>query len=887
MFTKLIQSANSGTYHLISHGKSGKLLINGKWLNAKEITSFLSVRIQNSKNQIKHLNIYGCEFAKGENGKSAVAYLKKNLNISVSASDDITGKGGDWVLEAGVPVVIKGMENYAYSLQCPVPSAADPDTDGDGVPNSIDVDDDNDGILDVNEGVTQSLNAVANGNFGTNGTSGGNLNNWTTNGTPGATYPLGNNWFPDTGGAVSYLDGVEGLNLYQTVTLKPSGIPGTATFSVKIWAINAVSVPVNQSWGIMDIYMEGTSGLIRLFRVTNPLTATTNSPVANVESIDPIVQNLSVNGNYTARSFATGSYATVNITVSTASLATSGLILFQRKNGVANRPAGASATSGGTDDFLIDDVSYTYQIYTDTDGDGIPNHLDLDSDNDGISDAYEAGGNIALVLDANCRVPYSLATDPLVGSCPSGQPSTVFATPLNTDGDGIPNFLELDSDNDGCPDATEAGVTGIVNTTAFGSPAATSSGLTNVGCFTPGDTSWIDAGNANACIDTDGDGIRDVIDIDDDNDGVLDTIEQNCTIAQPLYKDYRPGAWSGNKAVESYVSYTTSIGTYMAGYQDNGTESFTFILTDLNPGVANTLKYHYYSLNPQNPDANNVTLSVNDVVLHNFTTVANQTNPPSLSIDHGYNTISFTPTSTTATVKITWNTPINGLAGSDAQFREFQVNGETVNECTDIDTDNDGIPNRLDLDSDGDGCPDAVEAGTAAQAGTGNTSAGTLVNVGGTQTGVANAIVGDNTPAAYGANGFYTGIESNDTPTATYLGTYTYAAAINAAISSCFCYKPAVTAGTILDTKQGITSLQRGGTDNDNWPMVRKGAWTALESKTKGFVPNRLTAQQITDIPAANLIEGMMVYNTSLNCLYINTDGTQTGWKCFNTQTCP
>jgi spore maturation protein SpmA len=69
--------------------------------------------------------------------------------------------------------------------------------------------------------------------------------------------------------------------------------------------------------------------------------------------------------------------------------------------------------------------------------------------------------------------------------------------------------------------------------------------------------------------------------------------------------------------------------------------------------------------------------------------------------------------------------------------------------------------------------------------------------------------------------------------------------------------------------------------------MVRKGAWTALESKTKGFVPNRLTAQQITDIPAANLIEGMMVYNSDANCLYINTDGTPTGWKCFNTQACP
>ncbi|MGK6341155.1 DUF6923 family protein [Chryseobacterium sp. DT-3] len=103
------------------------------------------------------------------------------------------------------------------------------------------------------------------------------------------------------------------------------------------------------------------------------------------------------------------------------------------------------------------------------------------------------------------------------------------------------------------------------------------------------------------------------------------------------------------------------------------------------------------------------------------------------------------------------------------------------------------------------------------------------------------------------------------------------------------CYKPAVTAGTALDTPMGITSLARAGasTGGNNWPMVRKGAWTALEAKTKGFVLNRLTSAQITAIPAANLVEGMMVYNITLDCLQVNTNGTAAGWACFNTQTCP
>ncbi len=103
------------------------------------------------------------------------------------------------------------------------------------------------------------------------------------------------------------------------------------------------------------------------------------------------------------------------------------------------------------------------------------------------------------------------------------------------------------------------------------------------------------------------------------------------------------------------------------------------------------------------------------------------------------------------------------------------------------------------------------------------------------------------------------------------------------------CYKPVVTAGTVLDTSHGITSLNRAGNSSsgNNWPMVRKGAWTALESKTKGFVLNRLTTVQIAAIPSADLVEGMMVYNTTLDCLQVNTTGTPAGWACFNTQACP
>jgi hypothetical protein len=61
----------------------------------------------------------------------------------------------------------------------------------------------------------------------------------------------------------------------------------------------------------------------------------------------------------------------------------------------------------------------------DTDHDGVPDYLDLDSDNDCVPDAREAGD------------------------------SDVLTPPVDTDGDGVADFRDRDSDNDGLPDHLE------------------------------------------------------------------------------------------------------------------------------------------------------------------------------------------------------------------------------------------------------------------------------------------------------------------------------------------------------------------------------------------------------------------------------------------------
>ena len=109
------------------------------------------------------------------------------------------------------------------------------------------------------------------------------------------------------------------------------------------------------------------------------------------------------------------------------------------------------------------------------------------------------------------------------------------------DNDGKINSLDLDSDGDGCADAIEAGSsTTATSTTTFptGDDANRNGLLTTYEGTTAGTvnytstyTTYALSNTINACLDTDADGIKNVVDIDDDNDGVLDLVEQSCANA--------------------------------------------------------------------------------------------------------------------------------------------------------------------------------------------------------------------------------------------------------------------------------------------------------------------------------------------------------------------
>ena len=121
----------------------------------------------------------------------------------------------------------------------------------------------------------------------------------------------------------------------------------------------------------------------------------------------------------------------------------------------------------------LDDIYDSNAISIDTDNDGVQDYLDLDSDNDGIFDLEETGnlGSYLSDTDLNGVVDWQSSTDMngLVDSAETFPDSGVIAYVLNDiDADLYFNYIDLDSDGDGCSDVIEAGFSDANNDNFIG-----------------------------------------------------------------------------------------------------------------------------------------------------------------------------------------------------------------------------------------------------------------------------------------------------------------------------------------------------------------------------------------------------------------------------------
>jgi len=161
---------------------------------------------------------------------------------------------------------------------------------------------------------------------------------------------------------------------------------------------------------------------------------------------------------------------------------------------------------------------------TDSDNDGVPDYMDIDSDNDGIPDNVEAQSTSGYIppsgVDAN--------SNGLDDAYETG--GNLGIIPENTDGTDLPDYLDLDTDNDNIPDATEGhdhNQDGLPDVVFIGSDKD-NDGLDDG--YEGSVSIDIDVNDEiddpfNDLPNTDGDSESDYRDTDDDDDGIMTTDE--------------------------------------------------------------------------------------------------------------------------------------------------------------------------------------------------------------------------------------------------------------------------------------------------------------------------------------------------------------------------
>ncbi|WP_299611098.1 SdrD B-like domain-containing protein, partial [uncultured Aquimarina sp.] len=340
------------------------------------------------------------------------------------------------------------------SDNCPVVSNGDQtDTDSDNVGNSCDNDDDNDGILDTDEGLNCAASDI---NVGTAPT--GNQNGV---GSISDIYDF-DGVDVDVTTTINQVNGgsLNILEVEDTTTLRIQGeeiddgasesLVYTFTFSEAVTGVKFRWSGIDQGDNVTVTAAGPNVQSISLGSLMNP-SAFPNSDyaIASGGASHIITSNNTLSPTIT--SFTNGSGDT---SLNYSDITIEGLVTSFSITTNKFRQDG-DITNNGLITFLFS--NFTYCTYEDADGDDIPNHLDLDSDDDGCSDANEAyndanadggdGGQFGTVdpanVDANglvteTGVDYTLGTNTNVTAgganiCTAPAPVTLHQNPACTD----------------------------------------------------------------------------------------------------------------------------------------------------------------------------------------------------------------------------------------------------------------------------------------------------------------------------------------------------------------------------------------------------------------------------------------------------------------------
>ncbi|MDB4716922.1 hypothetical protein OAF03_02020, partial [Flavobacteriaceae bacterium] len=320
------------------------------------------------------------------------------------------------------------------------------DSDGDGTPDSTDVDDDDDGILDKDE---QCLTFLLDGT---------SFESYTGSFPPGSPANR-NSPYPNTTVAPPFTS-VNGDGEVWSSSQGPQGTvfnPQQGFYFIELLT-NDVSANDGSYWNESTVGSNGNYDRIMVIENVYPNRSYNieyyhkeggRFVATHAEGGTTLLQIQSMNTDYALSNISTPSANWTSNTVSftTDSQTTRVAILF-------------SAYSPGTNSSIqLDAITMSDPLSCDDDidGDGIPNGIDLDSDNDGIYDVVESGNE---ALDTNNDGVINGLDTGFTDTDLNGASDTSESNSLiDSDSDGIIDAFELDSDNDGCNDSEEAGYT--------------------------------------------------------------------------------------------------------------------------------------------------------------------------------------------------------------------------------------------------------------------------------------------------------------------------------------------------------------------------------------------------------------------------------------------
>ncbi|WP_166387716.1 T9SS type A sorting domain-containing protein [Polaribacter sp. 11A2H] len=447
------------------------------------------------------------------------------------------------------------------------------DTDNDGIANIIDLDDDNDGILDTVEngnnfadgdedgdGIPNYLDTEDNGNSGDGSTT--NYTDANNDGIPDV-YDADGDGIPNHLDLDSDNDGIPDI-------VEAGGVDTDGNGLVDNINTNGTLKNDVDKDGLDDRYDANVKGGTNGVAITNP--DTDNDGIVDTQDLD--ADNDGIPDIIEAGGTDTDGNGLVDTINANGKLKND--IDSDGFDDLVDGDVGQSGTSNNKNNALIITGSDTDKdgkpnsyATGDTDGNGIPNHLDLDSDNDGIVDIIEAGGKDANKdgkvdnIDTNGKLTTDRNTngfdDAVDGAINSGTPLIITGTDTNNNGkpnsyktgdadnDGKLNHLDIDADNDGIPDNIEGQTTAdyiapsgigttIKDTNNNGVDDNYEDISNNIVGLTPENTDKTDEADY-LDSDSDNDGIPDIFENghtknilsgnDKDNDGLDDNFEDN------------------------------------------------------------------------------------------------------------------------------------------------------------------------------------------------------------------------------------------------------------------------------------------------------------------------------------------------------------------------